>query len=182
MIIYIIILILLFILLKKKLQNDDDYIDLNLIKDNFNKNKKKLYFNINNLPINKELDIDNNNINNLFKFIFNNKINLIKILDAEILSIENQKLHNIYYETNIGIINLILISNKEKKKEIFNSNEINPECNYLVKLKKIKNFKKIIDNDKNIDDYLDKKYDTLNKDLGFDVNQKVKQFDLNNII
>ena len=127
--------------LNKKTKKSNDNLDK--IKDNFNINKSFIIFNPANLPVKTVYEYNKNNITNLFKLIFKNtNIKLKNIIDVEINKIDIQNINNIIYETNIGLINLIIISEKNNYHDFSN----NLEKNYLLKLEKINNYTKQNDN------------------------------------
>lgn len=189
---YIIILLILLILLKfcnikKNKANVDNKANidnkvnihklLNNIKFEYNKNNKKIIFNINNLPVKKTTN--SNNSVSLFNLIFNNTdVKLLKVLDIKIFSIENQKIHEIIFNSNYGMILIKLISEKNEKNDIFNDFEKIKENHYLLKLEKVESFKKEIPKNIQINNYLKSRKNIIVKESGMDLNPKIKMFEL----
>jgi len=154
--------------------------ELSVIKNKFNKNKKKFIFNKNNLPI--KIETETKNINGLFNLLFkNSNIKFKNIIDIKIQSIETQKIHEIIFDTNYGLILVIMISEKKEKEDIFNDLEKIIENNYLLKLDYLNNYDKKND-ELDIDNYLQNKIKNLIIESGIDLNPSIKMFDLNNIM
>ena len=177
------IIILICILYKPQREKKTILKNINLekIKNDFNYNKEKIYFNKANLPVEVTTNYDISNINELFKFIFKKSpIILIDIIEVKILSIDNQKIHSCIFETNYGLINVDLISNKNLKHDIYTNNDI-IQTNYLTKLIHLENYqptKKKLDIDKIIEM---KKQQHKNESL-MDLNPEISNIDINNII
>ena len=137
---------------------DIDNLLLNL-KNNFNKGKKKLFFNTINYPPEKDLG-SKANIKGLLDLIFKNiDYKLIKILNVDKLSINNQILLNIdinlIINNNNNNIFIKVLSERDEQFEIFYYENLN-ERNYLLELK--------------LSEYEDKKYTTIKKYLEEDKN------------
>ena len=175
---YILIFIIFLIFIMKIKINKSKNLNLNLnlndIKEKFNKNKKKIYFNNQVLPVNTSYDFDKNNILNLFNYIFKNcDINLIDILHVKIYSIENQKIHDCIFKTDKGLIQFEIISNKEnnlKKNQIIITDYLN-KLIYLDKYEK---------NETNLN-YLEKRKKNMN-DYEIDLNPEISNFNIYNLI
>ena len=145
--------------------NNDNEIDVDVdnlllnLKNNFNKGKKKLYFNTINYPPEKDLGCKAN-IKGLIDLIFKNiDYKLVKILNIDKLSIDNQILLNINVNLLINNNNynifIKVLSERDEQFEIFYYEDLN-EKNYLLELK--------------ISDYKDKKYTTIKEYLEEDKN------------
>jgi len=137
---------------------DIDNLLLNL-KNNFNKGKKKLFFNTINYPPEKDLGTKVN-IKGLLDLIFKNiDYKLIKILNIDKLSINKQILLNIdinlLINNNYYNIFIKVLSERDEQFEIFYYENLN-ERNYLLEL--------------NLSEYNDKKYTTIKKYLEEDKN------------
>lgn len=161
-ILFLILIFLFFIFIfHKKINTNENSKKINIenlmeqIKLNFNNNKNKLLFNVNLLPVSKEINCDKKKIERLFDYIFKyDNIIFIDIIKTTVYSIDVQKIHEVIYYTNIGYILVKMLSQKNENDDIFSNNNNLTEYNYLLELKLFNSLENIPNNNNTINEKL----------------------------